>query len=42
MNKLFPEAVLIFLGIGIIISVIVDCLITSSTAILFLNKKKDE
>lgn len=42
MSKVFPETVLIFLGIGIVISVVIDCLITSSTAILFLNKKKDE
>lgn len=40
MSKVFPEAVLIFLGIGIVISVIIDCLVTSSAAILFLNKKE--
>lgn len=42
MSKVFPETVLIFLGIGIVISVVIDCLITSSTAILFLNKEKDD
>ena len=42
MSKLFPEAVLIFLGLNILASVIIDCLVTCSTAILFLNKKKDE
>lgn len=40
MNKLFPEMVLIFLGLGIIVSVITDCLITCSTAILFLNRRR--
>jgi len=40
MSKVFPETVLIFIGLGIVISVIMDCLITSSTAVLFLNKKE--
>ncbi|MBU3933224.1 MAG: hypothetical protein KKH11_00960 [Candidatus Omnitrophica bacterium] len=40
MNKLFPEVVLISLGLGIIVSVITDCLITCSTAILFLNRRR--
>ena len=40
MSKLFPEAVLIFLGLNILASVIIDCLVTCSTAILFLNKEK--
>lgn len=42
MSKVFPEAALIFLCIGIVISVVIDCLITSSTAVLFLNKKEGE
>lgn len=42
MSKVFPEAVLIFLAVGIVVSVIIDCLITSSAAILFLNKKEGE
>lgn len=42
MSKVFPEAVLIFSGLGIIISIIMDCLITYSTAVLFLNKRKDD
>lgn len=41
MSKVFPEAVLIFSGLGIIISIIMDCLITCSTTILFLNQRKD-
>lgn len=40
MSKVFPEAVLIFIGLGIVISAIMDCLITSSTTVLFLNKKE--
>lgn len=42
MNRLFPEIVLVILGLSIIVSVITDCLVTCSTAILFLNKRKDE
>ncbi|MEK6564637.1 MAG: hypothetical protein AABZ65_06390 [Candidatus Omnitrophota bacterium] len=42
MSKIFPEAVLIFIVSGIVISVIIDCLVTSSTTILFLNKKEGE
>lgn len=42
MSKFFPETVLIFLGLGIVVSVIMDCLITGSTTILFLNQRKDE
>lgn len=38
MNRLFPEVVLIFMGLGIIVSLIVDCLITCSTTVLFLNE----
>ena len=40
MNKFFPEMVLVILGLGIIASVIIDCLITCSTTILFLNQKR--
>lgn len=42
MSRVFPEMVLIFIGLGIVISVIMDCLITSSTTMLFLSKKEDE
>lgn len=42
MSKVFPETVLIFIGLGIVISVIMDCLITSSTAMLFLGKRRNE
>ncbi|MDO8749217.1 MAG: hypothetical protein Q7J72_08925 [Candidatus Omnitrophota bacterium] len=42
MSKTFPELVVVFVGLGIVISVIMDCLITSSTTVLFLNKRKDE
>jgi hypothetical protein len=42
MSKFFPEVVLIILGLGIIISVVIDCLITCSTTILFLNKMGNE
>lgn len=41
MSKVFPETVLIFIGLGIVISVIMDSLITSATTILFLNQRKD-
>ena len=41
-SKIFPEAVLIFVGLGIVISVIMDCLVTSSTVVFFLNKRKSE
>ena len=42
MSKFFPEVVLILLGLGIIVSVIMDCLITCSTTILFLNQRRGE
>ena len=42
MSKVFPEVVLIFVGMGIVISVVMDCLITSSTTMLFLSKKEGE
>ena len=38
MFRLFPEVVLLILGIGIIVSVMVDCIVTCSTTILFLEK----
>ncbi len=41
-SKILPEAILFFVGLGIIISVIMDCLVTSSTAVFFLNKRKSE
>ena len=42
MSKTFPELVVVFMSLGIVISVIIDCLITSSTTVLFLNQRKDE
>ena len=42
MNRFFPEIVLVIMGLNIIVSVIMDCLVTCSTTILFLNKRKDE
>ena len=39
-TKSFPEVILIFLGLGIVVSVIIDCLITYSTAILFLQQRR--
>lgn len=42
MSKVFPETVLIFLCIGIVISVIIDFVITGSAAVLFLNKREGE
>lgn len=41
-SKIFPEAILIFVIVGVVISVIMDCLVTSSTAVFFLNKRKSE
>ena len=42
MSRFFPEIVLAIMGLNIIVSVITDCLVTCSTTILFLNKRKDE
>ena len=41
-NRFFPEIVLVILGLSIIVSVITDCLVTCSTAILFLNQRKEK
>lgn len=41
-NRVFPEVVLIFLAVRIVISVVIDCLITCSTAVLFLNKREEK
>lgn len=40
MSKVFPEIILIFLGIGIVISALTDWLITSAAAVLFLGKRE--
>lgn len=40
MNRFFPEVVLIVLGIGIILSVLIDCVVTCSTTVLFLGQEK--
>ena len=40
MNRFFPEIVLIVLGLGIVVTVLVDYLVTSSITILFLNKRQ--
>lgn len=38
MSRFFPEMVLIVLGLGIVVSVVIDCLVTCSATTLFLNK----
>lgn len=40
MNRFFPEVVLIIIGLGIVLTVLMDCIITCSTAVLFLNRKE--
>jgi hypothetical protein len=42
MTEIFPEMVLILLGLGIIVSVIIDCIVTCSTAVLFLEQRRDK
>jgi len=41
MNQFFPEITLIVLGLGIIGSVIINCLIICSTTTLFLNQREN-
>lgn len=41
MQRFFPEIVLIILGLAIVVSVVIDCLVTCSTTILFLNQRKE-
>jgi len=40
MSRFFPEIVLVILGAGIIITLLIDCLVTYSTTILFLNQRR--
>lgn len=40
MSKFFPEMVLIVLGLGIVVSVVIDCLVTCSATLLFLNQRR--
>ena len=38
MNRFSPEIALIVVGLGIVVSILIDCIVTCSTTILFLNK----
>ncbi len=40
MSRFFPEIVLIIVGLGIVVSVLIDCLVTCSATILFLNQRR--
>lgn len=40
MVRLFPEIVLIILGIGIVVTVLIDCIVTCSIATLFINQER--
>ena len=40
MNRFFPEIVLIILTAGIVVTILIDFLVTSSTTILFLNQRE--
>ncbi len=42
MGKFFPEIVLFILGLGVVVTVLIDCLITCSTTVLFLGQKESQ
>lgn len=40
MSRFFPETALVILGLGIVVSVFIDFVVTCSTTILFINQSK--